>query len=95
MDNDLHFQLHDGFVTAARLVARLHALGIAVDELRMTPGRMSIRVAGSADARRVRAVLARCVDASLEVPEPVHTTYVVSSEPLDESAGRRRPRISA
>jgi len=66
MDNHLQVGLHDGFVTVSRLVARLHALGVGVDELHVSNDRMCIHLSTARDAHRVRTALARCADASVD-----------------------------
>jgi hypothetical protein len=97
VDKHLQVALHNGFATAARLVARLHALNIVVAELHMAGERLCIHLADDAALSRVRAVLARCVDVDLvrsatapgppclrpPIPTAVrNTTYVVTSQPL-------------
>jgi hypothetical protein len=106
MVTHLEFSLHGGFATTTRLVARLHALGVDVDELHATAERMCVHLAHDRDARHVRAVLNRNADASLQpiasghearCGRPPRTTYVVWSEPLDTSrpGHRHSRRISA
>lgn len=111
MSSHINARLHDGFVTASRLVARLHALGVDVDELHVSSDRMCIHLSRHDDAPRVHRALARCADASVDeaVPAtdarcqlgasravPDRTTYVVWSEPLSAVLGdHHRPRITA
>lgn len=63
MSTHLQVRLHDGFVTAARLVARLHALGATVDEVHTSRDLMCVHLASPVDERRVRTVLDRSPDA--------------------------------
>jgi hypothetical protein len=105
MDTHLEFRLHGGFATTTRLVARLHALGVEVAELHASAGHMCVHLTDDRDARRVRTVLNRNADATVQPIESDReapcgrlaqtgdvpaTTYVVWSEPLDTSWARHR-----
>jgi hypothetical protein len=107
MATHLQVRLHDGFVTASRLVARLHALGVAVDELHTSAGLMCVHLASPADERRVRTVLDRSPDAVVngevgtqgapcrarsQRSATCHTTYVVWHESATDYQARRRQR---
>jgi len=107
MATHLQVRLHDGFVTVARLVARLHALGARIDELHTSHDLMCVHLASAGDERRVRTVLDRCPDAVVNEEigtegspcrtnspstAPGHTTYVVWHETHAEYQARRRQR---
>jgi hypothetical protein len=107
MATHLQVRLHDGFRTVARLVARLHALGVAIDELHTSRDLMCVHLASPADERRVRTVLDRSPDAVVNGEVGIegapcrpnsrrtaigHTTYVVWHESETDYQARRRQR---
>lgn len=101
MTTRVQVRLHDGFATVTRLVARLHAVGVAINEMHACDNKMCVHLATAADERRVRTVLERCADAAVvDYPGPcyplsgsesdVRTTYVVWQETLAEYEARRQ-----
>lgn len=110
MSAHLQVQLHDGFVAATRLVARLHALGVAVEELHLSRDQVCVHLRNEGDLRRVRSALDRASDSAVlpEVGEQarscghgsasrgsVPTTYHVWSTSRNGSSAVTRPRVVA
>lgn len=103
MSAHLQFQVHDGFAAWARVIARLHALAVAVDEVHGSGDRICLHLADHTQAPRVRMVLDRCADTNwlalqTDAPcrrrpapvDPARTGYVVWSEPADAFHARQR-----
>ena len=110
MTSRVQVRLHDGFATTCRVVAKLHGLGVAIDELHTSEETLCLHLHSPADEQRVTTVLSRCADAEVvegqdtvscgRVPAstaPARTHYVVWQEAGAAFLDRlsRQRRVSA
>ena len=92
MTAHLSLDLHGGFASVARVIARLHALGVTVCDLEVSGTQMCLHLPDGATRGRVTSVLGKLVDVAVRhdldnepvgtTTEPLwlHTTYAVMTE---------------
>jgi len=92
MTCDLQLQLHDNRNALPRVLARLHGVGVELDQLHVLGERACLHLSDARLLRRTQTVLERLADVTVDAgrclgvkPRPqiplARTTYVVWHEP--------------